>query len=70
MSGETWVPLLHELGTIIAAVAAAIAAASSLRNGKRLKNGHEQNGRSAPTKPKSRSNDPVGKLADWYKKPD
>jgi hypothetical protein len=36
---DLWIPLLHEIGIIIAAVAAAIAAVSSLKNGRTL-NGH------------------------------
>jgi len=39
MDANQWPPILHEVGIIIAAIAAAIAAASSLRNGRILKNG-------------------------------
>lgn len=71
MDANQWTPLLHELGTIIAALAGAIAAVSSLRNGRVL------DGRKGDTtlrvtktrKQKNGSTEPA-KTGDWYHPPD
>lgn len=63
MDVESWTHLLHEVGTITAAVAAVIAAASSLKNGKRLKNGTKGD---HPGSAKKR----VSRPKDWYHTPD
>jgi hypothetical protein len=70
-----WILLLHEIGTIIAATAAAIAAVSSLRNGRTLKNGGSVSAevvRKALHKgtKKKIKNDAGGESKlDWYKPP-
>lgn len=69
MEPDPWIKLLHELGTIIAAVAAAIAATSSLRNGRTLK----QNGSHPKEAVPPGSAKPATKKTssgDWYVPPD
>jgi len=62
--------MLHELGTIIAAIAAAIAAVSSLKNGRTL-NGKSSHGtpKVLVRVPKKRTSNGESK-GDWYKSPD
>ena len=70
MDANQWTPLLHELGTIIAAVAAAIAATSSLKNGRTLKNGRSDDAPNPPTKPKQKSvSEERENRGDWYQPP-
>ena len=61
VSAEIWTHLLHELGTIIGGVAAVIAAASSLKNGRTLKNGQHDGTRKRVKKKTSNE--------DWYQPP-
>jgi hypothetical protein len=72
-----WTSILHELGTIIGALAAAIAAISSLVNGRTLRNGSEHPGalrvtegrfKSGPRR--SRAHKKPEKPRDWFKAPD
>jgi len=59
---ETWQQILHDIGTITAAAAAAIAAVSSLKNGRTLK--RNTNGDASATS--ATMNGSKGK--DWYPK--
>jgi len=72
MDVSSWTPILHEVGTIIAAVAAAIAATSSLRNGQRLKNGALEGPRAKrkPRKKKTLKGEPGEEGNDWFSPPD
>ena len=76
MDTEAWTRILHELGIIIAAVSAAIAAASSLKNGRTL-NGHktamrEEAGRKekrSRARKKTSNVDGKEKQEEWYTPP-
>lgn len=69
---EIWINLLHDLSIITAALAAAIAAGSSLKNGRTLRKNHkylkeaveEANGK-PPQNTTSK-----GDSEDWYKPPE
>jgi hypothetical protein len=69
MDVNQWTPLLHELGTIIAATAAAIAAVSSLKNGRTL-NGHIKPKVEKLVEKKTKRIGKNGKHEDWYRDPD
>ena len=66
---DQWTPILHEIGTIIGASAAVIAAVSSLKNGHTLKNGKDDRTHKPPQK-KTRNGACDRKSGDWYKAPE
>lgn len=73
MEFSTWaVTALHELGIIITGAAAVIAATSSLRNGRTLKNGGAIVGAVVRREMSKPSEKKTSKDAseDWYKPPD
>ncbi len=72
MESNSWITALHELGTIIAATAAAIAAVSSLKNGRTLSDKVDpklEDVRQVIAKPPKKKTPNAGS-GDWYKPPD
>jgi hypothetical protein len=78
MDANSWVPLAHEIGIIIAAASGVIAAVSSLRNGRTLNGGHqgpkaavlrEQLRRRKKKTSNGEDPDMGAKKPDWYKPP-
>jgi len=67
---EQWVPFLHEFGIIIAALAAAIAAVSSLRNGRTLNQDVRAGIAKRSRKARKKKTLSAAKKGDWYKTPD
>lgn len=72
MPAESWQPILHEVGTIIVGSAAVIAAVSSLKNGRTLKNGTHQTKAGAgkrSSKPAKKKTSNGDENSDWYNPP-
>jgi hypothetical protein len=69
MNADSWVTFLHDFATIISTAAAVIAASSSLKNGRTLKNHKvipEEVVRPAIVKPEKNTTS----KDDWYVPPD